>query len=116
MKQYARIFHYLRDSKGKVFLFFLFTFLSIIFSIVSIGMLMPFLQLIFTGTATLDTKSTLIRQINNFLNEFGGNDKVAVLGFICLLMISFIILKNLFFYLSYYVLNPLKNRIVNQLR
>lgn len=77
---------------------------------------MPFLQLIFTGKATLDTNSSLIKQINEFLSEFGGNDKVAMLGFICLLMIGFIILKNLFFYLSYYVLNPLKNRIVNQLR
>jgi subfamily B ATP-binding cassette protein MsbA len=31
-------------------------------------------------------------------------------------MISFIILKNLFLYLSYYILNPLKNSVVNQLR
>ena len=32
------------------------------------------------------------------------------------MMISFIILKNLFLYLSYYILNPLKNKVVNQLR
>ncbi len=31
-------------------------------------------------------------------------------------MVSSIILKNLFLYLSYYVLNPLKNQIVNHLR
>jgi subfamily B ATP-binding cassette protein MsbA len=31
-------------------------------------------------------------------------------------MTGFIILKNLFLYLSYYILNPLKNTVVNQLR
>ncbi len=49
MKQYSRIFGYLGAYKGKIVLYFLFTLLSIVFSIVSIGMLMPFLQLIFTN-------------------------------------------------------------------
>ena len=31
-------------------------------------------------------------------------------------MVGFIILKNFFLYLSYYILNPLKNKVVNQLR
>ena len=117
MKQYSRIFHYLGAYKGKIFLYFLFMLLSILFSIVSIGMLMPFLQLIFTGKATLDNSSnSVIQGINNFIRDFAGEDKVSALGFICLLMISFIILKNFFLYLSYYVLNPLKNKIVNHLR
>lgn len=120
MKQYARIFQYLKDFKGKIFLYFLFTLLSIVFSIVSIGMLMPFLQLIFVdnGTGiTSESSNPVIQAVNTFLYEsVQSRGKTATLGFICLLMISFIILKNLFLYLSYYVLNPLKNKIVNQLR
>ncbi len=118
MKQYARIFQYLSAYKGKIFLYFLFTLLSIAFSIVSIGMLMPFLQLIFTGEETLKSSSSpVIKWINDFLaNAVNPNDKIRTLGFICVLMVSFILLKNLFLYLSYYVLNPLKNKIVNQLR
>ncbi|OSZ80790.1 antibiotic ABC transporter ATP-binding protein [Chitinophagaceae bacterium IBVUCB2] len=120
MKQYARIFQYLGGHKGKIFLYFLFTLLSIVFSIVSIGMLMPFLQLIFVdnGTAiTTSSKNPVIQSLNDFLYEsVQKRGKTATLGFICLLMVSFIILKNLFLYLSYYVLNPLKNKIVNQLR
>lgn len=120
MKQYARIFQYLGGHKGKIFLYFLFTLLSIVFSIVSIGMLMPFLQLIFVdnGTAiTTASKNPVIQSVNSFLYEsVQSRGKTATLGFICLLMVSFIILKNLFLYLSYYVLNPLKNKIVNQLR
>lgn len=120
MKQYARIFQYLKDFKGKIFLYFLFTLLSIVFSIVSIGMLMPFLQLIFVdnGTGiTSESSNPVIQAVNTFLYEsVQSRGKTATLGFICLLMISFIILKNLFLYLSYYVLNPLKNKVVNQLR
>ena len=120
MKQYSRIFQYLRAYKGKIFLYFLFTLLSILFSIVSIGMLMPFLQLIFldgkTGVTT-SSSNAVIQSINDFLNNaVATNGKITTLGIICFLMVSFILLKNLFLYLSYYILNPLKNRIVNQLR
>ncbi|HNR17942.1 MAG TPA: ABC transporter ATP-binding protein [Chitinophagaceae bacterium] len=120
MKQYSRIFQYLSVYKSKIVLYFLFTLLSIVFSIVSIGMLMPFLQLIFTGDqAALVSESSnpVIQRVNEFLNNSVlERGKVATLGLICLLMVSFIILKNLFLYLSYYVLNPLKNAVVNKLR
>ncbi|HEY6503454.1 MAG TPA: ABC transporter ATP-binding protein [Chitinophagaceae bacterium] len=126
MKQYSRIFKYLGAYKGKITLYFLFTLLSILFSIVSIGMLMPFLQLIFTdprpecltcGSFGKASSNPLIQSINDFLNNsINTRGKIPTLGFICLLMISFIILKNLFLYLSYYILNPLKNTVVNQLR
>jgi subfamily B ATP-binding cassette protein MsbA len=119
MKQYSRIFSYLGGHKGKIFLYFLFTFLSIIFSIVSIGMLMPFLQLIFLGDKgiTISSNNFVVRFINEFLdNSIKTRGNIKTLGLICLLMVSFILFKNLFLYLSYYILNPLKNQIVNQLR
>lgn len=120
MKQYSRIFQYLSAYKSKIVLYFLFTLLSIVFSIVSIGMLMPFLQLIFTGdqvALVAESSNPMIQRVNEFLgNSVLARGKVATLGLICLLMVSFIILKNLFLYLSYYVLNPLKNTVVNKLR
>lgn len=120
MKQYARIFRYLGAYKGKIALYFLFTLLSIVFSIVSIGMLMPFLQLIFTGTengAVSGSGNAVVRGMNELLQDWvHSRGKVATLGLICALMVGFIFLKNIFLYLSYYVLNPLKNKLVNQLR
>ena len=126
MKQYSRIFRYLGDYKAKIVLYFFFTLLSIVFSIVSIGMLMPFLQLIFTdprpecmncGVLKTASDNVLIRYINDSIaSSISKHNKIYTLGLICLLMVSFIILKNLFLYLSYYVLNPLKNTVVNQLR
>jgi ATP-binding cassette, subfamily B, bacterial MsbA len=120
MKQYSRIFQYLKAYKGKIVLYFLFTLLGIVFSIVSVGMLMPFLQLIFTGDRppmTSGSKNAVIQWINDYLTNLKNKEgKIPTLGFICLLMIGSIILKNLFVYLSYYVLNPLKNKVVNELR
>lgn len=80
---------------------------------------MPFLQLIFLDGKGITTTSNnaAIQYVNDFLNEsLDSRGKIPTLGFICVLMVSFILLKNLFLYLSYYVLNPLKNKIVNQLR
>ncbi len=112
--------------RGKIVLYFLFTVLGIIFSIISIGMLGPFLQVIFTDSRPecIDcnqlgktSSNFLIQSINDFLNQsLINNGKVTTLAFICIFLVSFVVLKNLFIYLSYYVLNPLKNKVVNQLR
>jgi subfamily B ATP-binding cassette protein MsbA len=128
MKKYGRVFRYLKDYKAQVFLYFLFIVLSIAFSIVSLGMLMPFLDLIFkgaqSGTSDLisQTSNPVIKAFKDFLfNQIsqGGNEiesKSRVLGLICGLIIVSIFFKNLFLYLSYYILNPLKNKVVNRLR
>lgn len=83
-------------------------------------MLMPFLQLIFTGSQvpiTASSSNPFIQSVNDFLySSSKTRGKIPTLGIICLLMVSFILLKNIFLYLSYYILNPLKNKVVNQLR
>lgn len=128
MKRYSRIFFYLGHYKGEIFLYFLFIVLSIVFSIVSIGMLMPFLELIFNGESstmanlTKESSNPIIKFVREFLVnniERAGNTtdgKLATLGWICILIIVSILLKNFFLVLSYYVLNPLKNKVVNRLR
>jgi subfamily B ATP-binding cassette protein MsbA len=121
MKQYSRIFRYLGNKKSKIALYFVFTLLSIVFSIVSIGMLMPFIQLIFTsGTVsgiTSGSSNKYIQAINEYLSQYvQAHGKLDALGIICIMMIGFIFFKNLFLYLSSYVLIPLKNELVNQLR
>jgi len=126
MKKYSRIFKYLGQYKGKGLLYFLFILLSIVFSIVSIGMLMPFLELIFNNprpeciecsSMAKESSNPVVQSIRTFLmDSMGTRGKTSTLGIICLLIIASILLKNLFLYLAYYVLNPLKNKIVNQLR
>jgi subfamily B ATP-binding cassette protein MsbA len=120
MRSYARIFAYLTDYKGRIALYFLFIVLSIFFSIVSIGMLMPFLQLIFTGKEALPSSggnNPILDTVNLFLQQrVEQSGQLAALALICWMMIVFILGKNLFLYLAYYTLNPLKHQLVNQLR
>ncbi len=86
---------------------------------------MPFLDLIFKGkTGASDllekTNNGAIQYIRdvlvNVINSNGSNGKVEALGIICIVILLSIFLKNLFLYLSNYVLNPIKNAIVNTLR
>ena len=48
------------------------------------------------------------------INEPGGNIKALMV--ICLVVFVAILLKNLFAYLSMYFLNPIRNRILNDMR
>lgn len=124
MKKYARVFKYLRHYKGAAALYIFFTLLAILFSLVSLGMLAPFLDLIFNGDNAAATSRPLPASnnaitdfIRNFLNDsINTRGKIATLRLICILIIVSIFFKNLFVYLSAYVLNPLKNNIVNRLR
>ena len=128
MKKYSRVFKYINAYKGQVFLYILFTILSIVFSIISVGMLMPFLELIFRGDQsalggmTKASNNPIIKYIHDFLmgsinaHGSGVEGKLKTLGLICVIIIISIFLKNAFLYLSYYILNPLKNKVVNRLR
>ncbi len=120
MKQYSRIFQYLKAYKGKIALYFLCTILSIVFSVTSFGMLAPFFKLIFNGDNSILTqaaKNPTTESLRQFaLGLIGDLSPVTLLGIICILIATSIFLKNLFIYLSFYILNPLKNRIVNHLR
>ncbi|MBB1284929.1 ABC transporter ATP-binding protein [Flavisolibacter sp. BT320] len=124
MKKYARVFIYLSQYKGEAFLYIVFILLSILFSLVSFGMLLPFLEMIFNGDQLGesggmlgDSSNPVVSYIRTFLTEsIQQRGSIPTLGIICILIIISIFFKNLFLYLAYYILNPLKNKIVNRLR
>lgn len=124
MKQFQRIFKYLRDYKGKIVLYFLCILLSIVFSMVSLAMLAPFLKLLFNQEDLITTRPEailsasdlldfLMYQISKLILENGTE---AALAFICLIIISAILLKNVFLYLSYRILAPMRNGVLTRLR
>jgi|CXWL01.1.fsa_nt_gi subfamily B ATP-binding cassette protein MsbA len=120
MRKYSRIFSYLKNYKGSIALYFLCIILSIVFGIVSFGMLAPFFDLIFNGDSSGLSKSidnpAMEALRNLMLNQAGNLTTVGALALICVIIVISILLKNLFVYLSFYILNPLKNKIVNHLR
>jgi len=118
MKRYSRIFKYIGQYQGEIFWYCLFIILSIYFSIISLGMLMPFLDLIFKNTPAVTIPSNpigkLLYGILSGLTQ--TDDKIKLLGFVCIIITVAILLKNAFLVLANYILNPLKNKVVNQLR
>lgn len=120
MKKYARVFTYLGRHKSSITWYFISILLSIVFSILSIGMLLPFMQLIFgveSGGITKPSTNPLVQYVNEQLGSLISNGSVYhALGIVCVLIICSIFLKNLFLYLSYRAMGPVKNSIVNQFR
>ena len=83
-------------------------------------MLLPFMQLIFDVQQFSVPKSSsnfLMKWISTNLNGLiYTGDKTHDLGVVCVLIIVFILLKNVFLYLSYRAMGPVKNGIVNRFR
>jgi subfamily B ATP-binding cassette protein MsbA len=95
--------------------------------VVSLGLLSPFLLLIFKKQDTLSAVSAntgFLSRINpvNFFKAWlyetlhTPNGDIKGLAAICILIVSFIILKNIFLYMAIYFLTPVRNRVVNDMR
>lgn len=118
MKNFIRIVQYLHLPKGKLFLYILFSLLSTFFSLLSIGMLAPFLDLIFSNKphdAALQTSAVGILK-NYFQHTIETHDKIYGIAIMCVVIIIATILKNIFLFLSYYISTPLRNSILANLR
>ena len=127
MKKYSRLWKYLTSYKKNIVLYFLFTLLSIVFSLVSLGTLPFFLRLIFGQQSLvlqpppkINGSNDLIQLINYKISHLiainGSNGPVLALGIICIVIIVTVLFKNVFLYLSYYVLSPMKNSVMTRLR
>ena len=121
MKKFFRIISYIKEYKAQMAWYSLFITLSIVFSLFSLGMLTPFLYLIF-GKSSLSSlpvnainASSIKDVIYGFLqNNIAKYGKSYALGWICLFIIVSIFLKNLFLYLSYYFLAPIRNEVTRK--
>jgi subfamily B ATP-binding cassette protein MsbA len=125
MKRFATILFYLKDQKGKLGLYLLFNLLSILFSLISLGMLGPFLQLlfglnkeevvkpVFTTWSSLNIMAYLKYYLNELINTYGKPEALAI---ICITVILSVLLKNLFLYLTYRIMIPIRNNIMAKFR
>src|SRR5450432_228981 len=124
MKRFSTILKYLSDQKGKIALYFVFNLLSVLFSLVSLTMLVPFLQLLFGKEKRVVTMphlafsaSSLLDYIKYILglliDQHGPSYSLCA---ICVIIIVSIFFKNLFFYLGYRVLAPMRNGVLTRIR
>ncbi len=124
MKRFAIILRYLKDQKGKIGLYVLTNLLAVLFSLVSLALIAPFLKMLFGMEKLMETEPEFSVSANGFLNYIKyyisdlirTHDAQYALGAICVLIICGIFLKNLFIYLSYRLLAPMRNLVLQRLR
>ncbi len=110
------------DYKSSIGRYLVTVMLSIVFSVLSLAMLFPFLQLLFgvnqaPGAPAKSSGNPVMNWVNQQLNSLITNgDPYYALGVVCVMIIVSIFLKNLFLYLSSRTLGPIKNSIVNRMR
>lgn len=119
MGNIKRLFHYLADYKGSIALYFLCSLLAVVFSLFSMGSLGPVLQVLFLGKdrPAASAHPDVMERINSFVYDLiEQRGAITALAFICCAIVTFVLLKNLFVYLSVYILAPLRNAILRRLR
>jgi ATP-binding cassette, subfamily B, bacterial MsbA len=124
MKRFSRILFYLRNQKRNIVLYLFFNLFSILFSLVSLAMLAPFLQLLFNKENLVNVEPNFTLSANGVLIYFKyflsqliiKYGEIYALATICGIIIVSVFLKNLFTYLSFRVLAPMRNYVMTKLR
>ena len=122
MRKYSLVFAYLKDYKLAITSYIICTLLSIVFGVTSLGMLFPFLQVLFDKE---NATKKIVRAhgfspfgwLKEKVGELVSNgDQFHTLAMVCLLIIGSIILKNTFLYLASRSLMPVKNKVATRFR
>jgi len=121
MKKFSVILQYLSRYKGKIVLYMIFNILSIVFGLVSLGMLSPFLTILFSesgpGSQTPTLNTNAIGGLKDILVSIvEHHDKSTVLIVICVLIVVSTFLKNVFYYWSSYISSPIRSATITFLR
>jgi subfamily B ATP-binding cassette protein MsbA len=121
MKKFSVILQYLSRYRGKIVVYMIFNVLSIVFGLISLGMLSPFLSILFANDAgkgqPLTINTNAIGGLKDVLAEVvRHSDKSTALLVICLLIIVSTLLKNLFYYWSSYISSPIRSATITFLR
>ena len=124
MKDFFKVLRFAKPYWVYAVFNIVFNILTVIFSLVSITMIIPFLGLLF-GTqekvyeapelafSTSSIKENFYFQITQIIETRG---EIDALLFICLLVLVMFMFRNLFRYLALYFLTPIRNGVVRDMR
>ncbi len=111
---------YLSAFKSKVVLVVLFHVLTAIFTVVSIPMIIPFFQILFSDqpiAVNVDTNQNIIASIEIYIQQLlVEQDKQTVLLYVCGAILVVFLFKNIFRYLAMFFMTPIRNGIIQQIR
>ncbi len=123
MKVFWRFFKYLKPYVKPLAAANFFMLLFVIFSLASIGLVMPFIDLLFNqspeklGTelsfSILNLKDWLSYQLNEFVQSYS---KLQLVTYLCILIIIVFLFKNLFSYLQTWFMSFVEQGIIRDIR
>ncbi|MEZ5045797.1 MAG: ABC transporter ATP-binding protein [Chitinophagaceae bacterium] len=126
MNSIKRMLPFLKGKYHIILLYMTANLLSVVFTTLTVGMISPFLDILFDKTTPITQNPGIelsrdgISQYFNYLLthyiQIHNNDKVQGLVFVVIILIVSTILKNVFLFLSRYILNPLRNDIIRKIR
>ncbi|HTN45173.1 MAG TPA: ABC transporter ATP-binding protein [Flavipsychrobacter sp.] len=117
MKKFSRIFGYLGDQKKDVVFYFITNFLAIVFSTFSLVSVAPVLKILFTADKETVKGDGLLAKAQQFVTDLILQyQPMRALILVVSVIIIATLLKNLFLYLSRYILMPIRNNVLRRLR
>jgi subfamily B ATP-binding cassette protein MsbA len=124
VSNFSRIVRYLRPYRTLAGLNFVFNALSAVFSLFSIVMVIPLLQLIFNQVPDVTVKPdvsisarSLLEYVKYLLSmQKHDHGAESALVYVCVAIIIVFFLKNLFRYLALRVLSPIRTGVMHDIR
>ncbi len=124
MKKFGRLLKYIASYKRNVILNVICNILMTIFNIVTVPLLIPFLQILFGSHPKVLTKPQFSYDVDSMVQTgyyyisqtIEQNGQKTALAYICIGFILLFFLKNLFSYLSLFFMAPVRTGIVRDIR
>jgi len=130
MSHFRRLLQYLGNYRGLVTLAIVSNILTALFTVASIPLFKPFLDILFISSEELAAKAATLEELpmdfswrnaqawlDRYITEWvlaDGPEKV--LGYVCIAILSTFLLKNLFRYLALFFMAPVRNGVVRDVR
>lgn len=124
MKGFSRLFKYIRPYWPYLVGFTLLTLLGTLFSVLSLTMVIPFLQILFDQVSPPESQPEFAWEMNTLLDilyfklgsSLGTVTKTGLLATICLGLVCMFLLKNLSNYFALHLIAPLRSGMIHDLR
>nr|MBC8464546.1 ABC transporter ATP-binding protein [Bacteroidota bacterium] len=124
MKEFFRILRFAKPYWAYGVANIVFNILTVVFSLVSLTMIIPFLGLLFGTQAKVYEAPELSLSASSITQNFyfhitqiiDTKGEVEALFFICMLVLVMFFFRNLFRYLALYFLSPIRNGVVRDMR
>ncbi len=123
MSNYFRLLSNIKNYKSNVALNVLFNIISVVFSLFSLTMIAPFLNVLFSQEAKYNLQpwnlsvKVLLNNFNYYLSDYiAEHGKISALALIAVMVVVMFFMKNLFRYLGQFFISPVRTGIVRDLR